>query len=132
MPSGLIVIPAYNEEKTIAAIVERVYRACPDLDLIVVNDGSTDRTREQAASAGALVISHPINLGYGAALQTGIHYALQKNHGFCVFVDADGQHDPADVHRLVERMQSAGADLVIGSRFIAGGEQAGGSASFRP
>jgi glycosyltransferase involved in cell wall biosynthesis len=131
MNAGLIVIPAYNEELTIARVVERVRQSCPDFDLIVVNDGSTDATRDQARRAGAPVISHPINLGYGAGLQTGIRYALERGYDWCVFIDADGQHDPADIHRLEERMRSANADLVIGSRFVAGGGQTGRNANRR-
>lgn len=125
---SLLVIPAFNEQRSIGAVVDRVRATGLDLDVLVVNDGSRDETPALALAHGALVVSHPFNLGYGAALQTGYKYALRNGYQQVVQMDADGQHDPADIPRLLEPVIAGEADVVIGSRFIeASGYQMGGA-----
>jgi glycosyltransferase involved in cell wall biosynthesis len=116
---GLAVIPAYNEGATVGGVVGRLRGAVPDVDVLVVDDGSHDDTAEAARRAGARVVSHVFNLGYGAALQTGYRVAEREGRPWVVQLDADGQHDPADVPRLVAPLRADAADVVIGSRFVA-------------
>jgi glycosyltransferase involved in cell wall biosynthesis len=116
---ALVVIPALNEGGRIARVIEGVRRTAADLDVLVVDDGSSDDTAARARAAGARVVSHPFNLGYGAALQTGYKQALRAQYAHLVQMDADGQHDPADVPRLVAPLRAGAADVVIGSRFVA-------------
>lgn len=116
----LIVMPALNEEEAVGDVVREVFAKLPDVTVLVVDDGSTDRTVERATAAGATVVSLPFNLGVGGAMRVGFKYALA--HGFVnvVQVDSDGQHDPAGVPQLVAALQSA--DLVLGARFAGEGE----------
>ncbi|TMA78862.1 MAG: glycosyltransferase family 2 protein [Deltaproteobacteria bacterium] len=114
----LVVVPALNEEKRIEAVIDRLRRAAPDVDALVIDDGSIDDTAARARAAGGRVISHPFNLGYGAALQTGYKEALREARQYVVQMDADGQHDPADVPRLLAPLRAGTADVVIGSRFV--------------
>lgn len=121
----LVFIPAWNEEDSVATVIAGVRERLPDADLLVVDDGSTDATAQRAAEAGATVASLPFNQGLGAALQTGYLYALREGYDFCAHLDADGQHPPAEVARLLEEVRADRADLVIGSRYHA---EAGGHA----
>ncbi len=109
------IIPAYNEASVIADVIEKT-RAFVD-EVIVVNDGSRDRTQEIAASRGAFVYSHVINRGLGAAIGTGFAASLKRGADVALTLDADGQHDPAEIPRFVEAV-NAGADFVIGSRML--------------
>ena len=113
----LVFIPAWNEADSVAAVIVEVRERLPDADVLVVDDGSTDATATRAAEAGATVASLPFNQGLGAALQTGYLYALRGGYDFCAHLDADGQHPPADVGRLLEEVYADRADLVIGSRY---------------
>jgi glycosyltransferase involved in cell wall biosynthesis len=113
-----VVIPALNEGGRIERVIERLRRAAPDVDVLVIDDGSTDDTAARARAAAARVVSHPFNLGYGAALQTGYKEALRAGRPYVVQMDADGQHDPADVPRLLAPLRAGVADVVIGSRFV--------------
>jgi glycosyltransferase involved in cell wall biosynthesis len=115
----LVFIPAWNEADSVAAVIAGVRERLPEADLLVVDDGSTDATAASAAAAGARVASLPFNQGLGAALQTGYLYALREGYDFCAHLDADGQHPPAEVARLLEEVRAGRADLVIGSRFHA-------------
>ncbi len=119
MPRHLIIIPAWNEARSIASVVANCRASAPDFDVLVVDDGSSDGTAAIAAGAGAAVLSHPFNIRYGAALQTGYLYALRNGYSLAVQLDADGQHDPADVARLAAPILRGEADLVVGSRFHA-------------
>lgn len=119
MSPRLIVIPAWNEARSIAAVVAECLRAAPGFDVLVVDDGSTDDTAAIARKAGAKVVSHPFNLRYGAALQTGYLYALRGGYDVVVQLDADGQHDPADVAALAAPVLEGRAEIVVGSRFHA-------------
>jgi hypothetical protein len=122
----LIIIPAFNEEKTIGGVLEEVREACPGFDILVVNDGSTDKTGEIARkAAGVRVIHLPVNLGIGGAVQTGFLYAREKGYDVAVQVDADGQHKPAEVPGLFEPIERGEADMVIGSRFLEKGSYKG-------
>ena len=113
----LVFIPAWNEEGSVAAVIGDVRERLPDADILVVDDGSTDATAAQAREAGAVVASLPFNQGLGAALQTGYLYALRQGYDYCAHLDADGQHPPAEVARLLDEVRAGRADLVIGSRY---------------
>jgi glycosyltransferase involved in cell wall biosynthesis len=113
----LVFIPAWNEEGSIAAVIAGVRESLPDADLLVIDDGSTDATAERTREAGVLVASLPFNQGLGAALQTGYLHALREGYDACAHLDADGQHPPAEVARLLEEVHADRADLVIGSRY---------------
>lgn len=110
-----VVIPACNEEELIGKVVQELVHL--RFRVVVVNDGSSDRTGDTAASAGATVLQHVINRGQGAALQTGIDYALALGARRIVTFDADGQHDPAGIHGLLAALDS-GAQVALGSRFL--------------
>ena len=111
----LIAIPAWNEEGSIAGVVSSVMQHRPDADVLVVNDGSTDSTEKEARSAGARVVSLPFNVGVGGAMRTAFLYAQREGYEALVQVDADGQHDPADLDSLIEGLNEA--DVVVGTRF---------------
>jgi len=113
----LVFIPAWNEGESVAAVIADVRERLPDADVLVVDDGSTDDTAARAAEAGATVAALPFNQGLGAALQTGYLYALREGYDFCAHLDADGQHPPAEVARLLAEVRADRADLVIGSRY---------------
>ncbi|HPR32647.1 MAG TPA: glycosyltransferase family 2 protein, partial [Prolixibacteraceae bacterium] len=118
-PRVLIIIPAFNEEITIQWVVSELRRECPAYDLLVVNDASTDRTSHFARSTGcACVIDLPVNLGIGGAVQTGLKYASKYAYHCAVQFDADGQHRPEDVFKLVDMVLSDECDVAIGSRFV--------------
>ena len=117
--SYLAVVPAYNEEGTVARVIASIHEQAPDFDVVVVDDGSTDATAERAERAGAKVVRHPFNLGIGGAVQSGFTYALEHGYDRLVQVDGDGQHDPSELHKLVEAMDAdRGVDMVCGSRFV--------------
>jgi glycosyltransferase involved in cell wall biosynthesis len=113
--TALVAIPAWNEEGSIVDVIANVRHHQPGVDILVVDDGSTDRTAQVAASAGAVVVSLPFNVGVGGAMRTAFLYAHRRGYGALVQVDADGQHDPADLDRLVVGL--ATADIVVGTRF---------------
>jgi glycosyltransferase involved in cell wall biosynthesis len=111
----LIAIPAWNEQGSIATVVASVQEHRPDVDVLVVNDGSTDTTAREALSAGARVVSLPFNVGVGGAMRTAFLYAQREGYEALVQVDADGQHDPADLDKLIDGLSEA--DVVVGTRF---------------
>jgi glycosyltransferase involved in cell wall biosynthesis len=111
-----VVIPAYNEGTVIFRVVSDVKRA--GYPVVVIDDGSSDTTAEQARAAGATVIKHPFNLGQGAALQTGIDYALTQAADCIVTFDADGQHRVSDISHLTDALVRERADFALGSRFL--------------
>lgn len=115
LSSVLVVIPALNEQASVASVIRDVQRALPEVTCLVVDDGSTDNTSAVAERAGALVLTLPFNLGVGGALRAGFRYARREGFQAMVQVDADGQHDPNVVGELVAAL--ADADIVIGARF---------------
>jgi glycosyltransferase involved in cell wall biosynthesis len=111
-----VVIPAYNEGPVISRVVAEVRRA--GYAAVVVDDGSSDATAQAASAAGAIVITHPFNLGQGAALQTGIDYAMAQQAEVIVTFDADGQHRVSDISRLTDALVQERVDFALGSRFL--------------
>jgi glycosyltransferase involved in cell wall biosynthesis len=111
-----VVIAAFNEAQVIGSVLGEILRR--GYQAVVVDDGSRDGTADAAASAGAWVVPHPVNLGQGAALQTGIKLALRHGASHIVTFDADGQHRAADIARLIEALEASGADFALGSRFL--------------
>lgn len=116
--SIIVIIPAFNEEKRIASVVADVFAALPDAAVVVINDCSRDDTAAAARQAGATVVTHPFNMGYGAAIQTGYKYARDKRFDLLVQLDADGQHVPSCIPALLAPVASGEADIAIGSRFL--------------
>lgn len=112
-----VIVPAYNEEKNIGRVLSGLF-SHGQKNVVVVDDGSTDSTAEVAAQAGATVLKHEVNRGQGAALQTGNDYALQNGASVVVHFDADGQFNPADIEAALRAMQTSGADVLLGSRFL--------------
>ena len=113
---GIVVIPAYNEEETITEVVGGLAAERLGVDILVVNDGSSDATGRILEKLPVTVVTHPVNLGYGAAVQTGMIYAVREGYDYLVLMDADGQHVPSQVRLLLEEL-GKGWDVVIGSRF---------------
>jgi glycosyltransferase involved in cell wall biosynthesis len=117
--SSLAVVPAYNEQATIASVIEELHRWAPDFDVVVIDDGSTDATGRLAAAAGVAVVRLPFNCGIGGAVQAGFVYAYENGYERMVQVDADGQHAASELHKLIAEMDaSPGVDMVCGSRFL--------------
>ena len=110
-----LVIAAYNEASVIHSVVAEAHSKYPNV--IVIDDGSTDETGAEAVKGGAILITHPINLGQGAALKTGITFALRQNAEFIVTFDADGQHNIEDVDSMLEAVDTGNYDVALGSRF---------------
>ncbi|HBX80473.1 MAG: glycosyltransferase family 2 protein [Propionibacteriaceae bacterium] len=118
----LVIIPAWNEEKTLPGVLAEIRAALPEADVIVVDDGSQDSTSRVAASTGVNVLTLPINLGVGGAMRAGYVYAAREGYRQAVQVDADGQHDPEAVHALQAAMAAGNIDIVIGARFAGTGD----------
>jgi glycosyltransferase involved in cell wall biosynthesis len=117
-----MIVPAWNEEASVGAVVKDLYRVHPDADVLVVNDGSMDQTGPVARDAGAIVVDLPVNLGVGGAMRAGYKYALRHGYARAVQHDADGQHDPEAIGTVLAAMDAHGADIVIGSRFARVGQ----------
>lgn len=117
-PRSLVLIPAYNEAARIGGVVESIRSILPHTPILVVNDGSRDDTAAIAGKSGAIVVSHPFNMGYGVAIQTGYKYAFANGYDYLVQIDGDGQHDPACIPQLLAVLQRGDADFVLGSRFL--------------
>lgn len=118
MEKVLIIIPAYNEEKNLPKLTEKLEKMYPQYDYVVVNDGSVDHTKELCRKEGISVINLPVNLGIGGAVQTGYKYGSENGYDIAVQIDGDGQHDIAYLDKLLEPLRNSSADVVIGSRFI--------------
>lgn len=114
----VIVVPAYNEAPNLPDLLGAIRKDLPDLDVIVVDDGSRDDTAQVAERCAAQVVRHPFNLGYGVALQSGYKWALERDVDYLVQMDADGQHLPSEVATLLEPVRRGDCDLAIGSRFL--------------
>jgi len=118
MSDTLVIIPAFNEAEGIAAVIGGIRKIVPDADILVVNDGSRDETPIRAKEAGAVVLSHAFNMGYGVTIQTGYKYAYAHGYDYLVQIDGDGQHDPSFIPDLLEPIRSGDVDFSIGSRFL--------------
>lgn len=111
-----LIIPCYNEATVIGEVIANARRTFPNI--VAVDDGSADGSAEQIHAAGAHLVRHPVNLGQGAAIQTGVEYArAQPGSRFFVTFDADGQHQVKDVVRMVERLRAEPVDIIVGTRF---------------
>lgn len=116
----LVIIPAFNESETLPDVLSELRQVLPGIDVVVVDDGSSDGTgRAVGEQPGVRVLRLPFNLGIGSALRTGFRYAVDEGYQRAVQLDADGQHDPTEIPRLLEALD--GADFVIGTRFGSGG-----------
>ena len=113
----LAIVPAFNEERSLPAVVAGLRRSAPGVDVCVVDDGSTDGTAAAARSLGVTLLSLPVNLGIGGAVQAGYRWARDQGYDVAVQVDGDGQHDAGYLPALVEEVASGRADLAVGSRF---------------
>jgi glycosyltransferase involved in cell wall biosynthesis len=114
----LIIIPAYNESEAILSTVETIRREAPDFDYLIVNDCSTDSTKQILEEHHLNFLDLPVNLGIGGAVQTGYMYAYRHGYDMAVQVDGDGQHDPAFLKTMADHLENHHCDMVIGSRFI--------------
>jgi glycosyltransferase involved in cell wall biosynthesis len=118
----IALVPARNEERSVAGVVSEIKSFDPHFDVLVIDDGSTDRTAELAEDAGARVVRLPYNLGIGGAVQTGLQYARDHDFDVAVQVDGDAQHDAAEIPKILAPIIEGKADLVVGSRFLGEGE----------
>jgi len=125
-PRRIAIVPARNEAGAITGVIDELRAFDPGLDVVVVDDGSTDLTADVAAARGAAVVRLPFNLGIGGAVQTGFKYALEHGYEIAVRLDGDGQHDPQELPKLLGPLAAGEADIVVGSRF------ADGSSTYRP
>lgn len=114
----LVIIPAYNEAGRIKHVLGGIRASVPDADILVVDDGSSDATPYEANTGGAMVISHPFNMGYGVTVQTGFKYARRHGYRYVVQIDGDGQHEPSNIPDLLATVQSPGVDVAMGSRWL--------------
>ena len=113
----IAIVPARNEEACVGGVVEEIRVFDPDMEIVVIDDGSGDRTAAVARAAGARVVQLPFNLGIGGAVQTGFRYAFENGFQLAVRLDGDGQHDPQELPALLEPVLAGRADIVVGSRF---------------
>ncbi len=114
----LVLIPCYNEEASIQRVVERLRSTCPQVDYLVINDCSTDKSEDILRQNGYNYLSLPINLGIGGGVQSGYRYARDNGYDIAVQMDGDGQHDPAYLSAVLEPVEKGELDMCIGSRFI--------------
>jgi glycosyltransferase involved in cell wall biosynthesis len=113
----IAIVPALNEEETVGRVIDEIRMFDPGFDIVVVDDGSTDRTAGVAADRGAHVLRLPFNLGIGGAMQTGYRFAFEHGYDVAVQIDGDGQHDPSQLPAILAPVLSGEADLCVGSRF---------------
>ncbi|MFC1631925.1 glycosyltransferase family 2 protein [Candidatus Omnitrophota bacterium] len=112
-----VIMPAFNEEQTIAQVISGVKTAVPGADVIVIIDNTTDQTAQVARAAGATVLKLPLKLGMGCAIQTGYKYVLRNHYDFVVRMDSDGQHLPGEIDKLLQPVLKGEVDVSIGSRY---------------
>ena len=116
----LVIVPAYNEEESIGALLSEIGAHVPQFDVLVVNDGSSDDTAAVVLDRGVALLDLPCNLGVGGAVQAGFRFAYERGYRYGVRCDGDGQHPPSEIPKLVAAMREHKADLIIGSRFLGG------------
>jgi hypothetical protein len=116
----LAIVPALNEEASVGAVIDEIQAAAPGFDVVVVDDGSVDRTAAVARDHGAIVLRLPYNVGIGGAVQTGHQYAAEHGYGISIQIDGDGQHDPREIAKLLAPLLAGDADMVVGTRFAGG------------
>jgi glycosyltransferase involved in cell wall biosynthesis len=117
----IAIVPALNEEATVGRVIDEIRVFDPGFDIVVVDDGSVDRTAGIASDRGAHVVRLPFNLGIGGAVQTGYRFAFEHGYDIAVQIDGDGQHDPSELPAILGPVLSGEADLCVGSRFIGAG-----------
>ena len=120
MSDTVVFIPAWNEEENLPGVLDGLHEQLPDVDVLVVDDGSTDRTAEVAREHGAEVLSLGSNQGLRIGIAAGYRWALEHGYAFCGRVDADGQHPAAELARLLDRVRADECDVAVGSRFVSG------------
>lgn len=113
----IVVVPCFNEQERIGSVVRSIRQSLPNSEIVVVNDASTDGSMKEAKEAGAVVLPHACNLGYGGALETGYLYAGERGHRILLQMDGDGQHSASDFKKLLDPLIKEEADIVIGSRY---------------
>jgi glycosyltransferase involved in cell wall biosynthesis len=116
----VVFIPAWNEEQNLPAVLDDLRAELPEVDVLVVDDGSTDRTADIARAHGAEVLSLEANRGLPVGIAAGYRHALERGYAFCGRVDADGQHPPAELARLLALVRDGRCDVAVGSRFVSG------------
>jgi len=114
----IAIVPAYNEEASIGGVIDELRAFDPGLDIVVVDDGSADGTSKAARAKGVHVLTLPFNLGIGGSVQTGFRFAYENDYDLAVRVDGDGQHDAAELRKVLEPVLAGDADIAIGSRFV--------------
>lgn len=117
-PRLLVIVPALNEEASVGAVVRAVKAVLPATPVLVIDDHSTDSTSAVATEAGAMVVRLPVHMGLGGCVQTGYKLGYELGYDYVIRVDGDGQHEPADIPRILDALTSTGAEVVIGSRFL--------------
>jgi glycosyltransferase involved in cell wall biosynthesis len=117
----LAIVPALNEQSAVGGVIDEIRAFDSGMDVVVVDDGSTDRTGDVAAERGAFAVRLPFNVGIGGAMQTGYRFAFEHGYELAVQVDGDGQHDPAELSAILDPLLRGEADFVVGSRFAAAG-----------
>ena len=118
MNDVLVILPAFNEGRSLRLLLPELAQAAPEADVLVVSDGSADDTADVAREAGAAVLDLPVNIGVGGAVQAGFAYALERGYAWAVRIDADGQHPPAAIRHIVDALRAGDADVVTASRFL--------------
>jgi glycosyltransferase involved in cell wall biosynthesis len=118
---SIAIVPAYNEASSLATVIDEIRSVDPDLEVVVINDASTDGTARVAVAAGVPVVHLPFNVGIGGAVQTGYKYALEHGFELAIQIDGDGQHDPSEIGSVVAPILDGRSDLVVGTRFVKGG-----------
>ena len=118
----IVIIPALNEERNIGKVIDDIYANNNNVDIVVINDGSWDKTAENLKSKNVFVITHPYNMGIGASFETGCQFALQHGYEYLVRIDGDGQHDSKFIKDLLEPVKTDIVDIAIGSRFLGNSE----------